>query len=414
MQYSQDRENGRQKSKRQRGNQHHFPDFYSFSQFRLPTNWVYLSLSLCLGLWLSACGNPSTPNQSKTNTSLPKEDETKLTFFGVALEQFDETGRPIWKVKAKEAKYTTDKQMGQAQSPEGELYQDGKVVYQIKAEKADIKQDGKQLFLQGKIVATDPRNGIVFQGNELEWRPQEDLLIVRNQLNGSHKQLQATAQEAKVKTREQRVEFSGGVVAKSTDPQLQMRTEHLIWQIKDDKLFSDRSIQIERYKDNKISGRSQGNAAEINLKTQIAILQPQAKLELVNPLMQITSNSITWNIQKENITTNSPIRVFKAAENLTITANQGKMNIPENTVYLTGNVNAVGQRSQSLKSNQLTWYLNKKLLEAKGNVIYHQVAPKLTFQGETAIGNLETENIVVKGGNSGQKVVTEIIPQENR
>ena len=414
MQYSQDRKNGRQKSKRQRGSRHHSPHFYSFSQFRLPTNWVYLSLSLCLGLWLSACSNPSTPNQSKTNTSSPKEDETKLTFFGVALEQFDETGRPIWKVKAKEAKYTTDKQMGQAQSPEGELYQDGKVVYQIKAEKADIKQDGKQLFLQGKIVATDPRNGIVFQGNELEWRPQEDLLIVRNQLNGSHKQLQATAQEAKVKTREQRVEFSGGVVAKSTDPQLQMRTEHLIWQIKDDKLFSDRSIQIERYQDNKISGRSQGNAAEINLKTQIAILQPQAKLELVNPLMQITSNSITWNIQKENITTNSPIRVFKAAENLTITANQGKMNIPENTVYLTGNVNAVGQRSQSLKSNQLTWYLNKKLLEAKGNVIYHQIAPKLTFQGETAIGNLETENIVVKGGNSGQKVVTEIIPQENR
>ncbi|MFO5473878.1 MAG: LPS export ABC transporter periplasmic protein LptC, partial [Dolichospermum sp.] len=36
------------------------------------------------------------------------------------------------------------------------------------------------------------------------------------------------------------------------------------------------------------------------------------------------------------------------------------------------------------------------------------------FQGETALGNLETENIVVKGGNSGQKVITEIIPQENR
>ncbi len=414
MQYSQDRENGRQNSKRQRGSKHRSPHFYSFSQFKLRTNWVYLSLSLFLGLWLSACSNPSTPNQSKTNTSSPREDETKLTFFGVDLEQFDQVGRPIWKVKAKKAKYTTDKQMGEAESPQGELYQDGKVVYQIKAEKADIKQDGKQLFLQGKIVASDPRNGIVFQGNELEWRPQEDLLIVRNQLNGSHKQLQATAQEAKVKTREQRVEFSGGVVAKSTDPQLQMRTEHLIWQIKEDKLFSDRPIQIERYKDNKISGRSQANAAEINLKTQIAILQPQAKLELIDPLMQITSNSITWNIQKENITTNSPIRVFKAAENLTVTANQGKMNIPENTVYLTGNVNAVGQRSQSLKSNQLTWYLNKKLLEAQGNVIYRQIAPKLTFQGETAVGNLETENIVVKGGNSGQKVITEIIPQENR
>ncbi|MGB3421766.1 MAG: LPS export ABC transporter periplasmic protein LptC [Dolichospermum sp.] len=397
-----------------RGSKGHSPQVYSFSQFRLSKNWLYLPLTLCLTLWLSACGQPSTSTPSKTNISSPKEDETKLTFFGVALEQFDEVGRPIWKVKAKEAKYTTDKQMGQAESPEGELYQDGKVIYQIKAEKADIKQDGKQLFLQGKIVATDPRNGIVLNGNELEWRPQEDLLIVRNQLNGSHKQLQVTAQEAKVKTREQRVEFSGRVVATSKDPHLQMRTEHLIWQINQEKLFSDRPIQIEQYKDNKISGRSQGNAGEINLKTQIAILQPQTKLEFIDPLMQITSNSITWNIKQENITTNSPIRIFKAAENLTVTANQGKIKIPENTVYLTGNVNAVGEHRQSLKSNQLTWYINKKLLEAQGNVIYHQFEPKLTFQGETAVGNLDTENIVVKGGNSGPKVVTEIVPQENR
>jgi lipopolysaccharide assembly outer membrane protein LptD (OstA) len=98
-----------------------------------------------------------------------------------------------------------------------------------------------------------------------------------------------------------------------------------------------------------------------------------------------------------------------------VTANQGKMKIPENTVYLTGNVNAVGKRSQSLKSNQLTWYLDKKLLEAQGNIIYRQIEPKLTFQGETAVGNLETENIVVKGGNSSEsRVVTEIIPQEGR
>ncbi|MDP5017970.1 MAG: LPS export ABC transporter periplasmic protein LptC, partial [Dolichospermum sp.] len=225
MQYSQGRENGRQDAKYQRGTKNHSPHFYSLFWLRLPTNLFYLPLILCLGLSLSSCGNPS-PTQSKPEPSSPKEDDTKLTFFGVALEQFDEVGKPIWKVKAKQAKYTTDKQIGEADSPEGELYQDGKVVYQIKAEKADIKQDGKQLFLQGKIVATDPRNGIVFKGNELEWRPQEDLLIIRNQLNGSHKQLLAVAQEAKVKTREQRVEFSQGVVAKSTDPQLQMRTEH--------------------------------------------------------------------------------------------------------------------------------------------------------------------------------------------
>lgn len=412
MKDSQGRENGRQGSKYQRGSKDHSPHFYLFSGFRLTTK-LYLPLILYLGICLSSCSNPSS-TPSKNGASESPVNNTKLTFFDVVLEQFDEVGKPVWQVKAKAAKYTTEKQIGQVENPEGELYQDGKVVYQIKAEKADIKQDGKQLFLQGKIVATDPRNGIVLKGNELEWRPEENLLIVRNQLNGSHKQLQSIAQEAKVKTREQRVEFSQGVVAQSTDPQLQIKTEHLIWHIKEEKLFSDRPIQVIKYENNKITGRGNGNTAEINLKTKIATLQPQAKLELINPPMQITSNSITWNINQENIITNAPVRLFHAAENITVTGNKGKMQIPKNIVYLTGNVNAIGQRRQSLKSNQLKWYLDKKLLEAQGNVVYRQVEPQLTFQGETAVGNLATENIVVKGGNSGRRVETEIIPQEAR
>ena len=361
---------------------------------------------------LVACSGKSSNNQANNSDSSGKNTDSNLTFFGVAFEQFDEVGRPIWKVNAKAAKYTKEKQIGEAESPYGELYQDGKIVYQIKAERADIEQDGKQLFLKGKIVATDPSNGIVLRGNELEWRPQEDLLIVRNQLNGTHKKLQAVAQEAKVKTREQRMEFSGGVVANSIDPQLQMRTEHLIWQIKEEKLIGDRPVQIDRYKNNKFTDRGRGNATEINLKTKIATVTKNAQLELLDPPMQIASNSMTWNMNAETVATNSPVRVFHKAENVTVTANQGEMKIPQKTVYLTGNVNAIGQRRQSLKSRTLTWYLDNKLVEAQGNVVYRQIEPPLNFTGETAVGNLQTENIVVKGGTTGGRVVTEIIPQE--
>ncbi|MCC5602170.1 LPS export ABC transporter periplasmic protein LptC [Nostoc favosum] len=360
---------------------------------------------------LVSCGGKS-PTASQQNTAGSSNQDSNLTFFDVTLEQADEVGRPIWKVRAKQAQYTKEKQIGQAESPYGELYQDGKVVYQIKADVADIEQDGKQLFLKGRIFATDPRNGIILQGNELEWRPKEDLLIVRNQIKGSHKQLQAVAQEARVKTREQRMEFSGRVVANSTDPQLQVRTEHLIWNIKEEKLIGDRPLQIDRYKDNKISDRGKGNSAVINLKTKIATIQQNAQLDLLDPPVQITSNSMTWNMNAETVTTNSPVRMFQRAENLTVTANQAEMKIPQKTVYLTGNVNAIGQRRQSLKSNTLTWYLDNKLVEAQGNVVYRQVDPQLNFTGETAVGNLQTENIVVKGGSSSGRVVTEIIPQE--
>ncbi|WP_236721305.1 LPS export ABC transporter periplasmic protein LptC [Trichormus sp. NMC-1] len=385
--------------------------FHLWDNLQWPVNWYYLPLTLFLVIGLFSCSNQSS-TKSNTGDSSPEKVDSKLTFFDVALEQFDEVGRPIWKVRAKQAKYTKEKEIGEAENPDGELYQDGKVVYKIKADKADIQQDGKQLLLKGKIIATDPLNGIVLQGNELEWRPKEDLLIVRNQLNGTHKQLKAVAQEARVKTREQRVEFSGKVVANSTEPQLQMRTEHLIWQIKTEKLISDRPIEIDRYKNNQITDRGKGNAAEVNLKTKIATIQPKAQIQLLDPPMQITSNSITWNITQEIVTTNSPLRVFHQAENVTVTGNQGKMNIPQKIINLIGNVNAVGQRNQSLKSNTLTWNVDKKLLEAQGNVVYRQVEPKLTFTGETAVGNLQTENITVKGGNSKERVLTEIIPQD--
>jgi len=389
----------------------HFHTFPFLNFIKLKINWYYLPLTLLLIISLGACGKPPTgSNQNNQNTSA-EDSDSNLTFFDVTLEQADEIGRPLWKVQAKKARYTKEKQIGQAESPYGELYQDGKVVYQIKAEQADIEQDGKRLFLRGKILATDPNNGVVLQGNEMEWLPKEDLLIVRNQINGKHKQLQAVAQEARVKTREQVAEFIGKVVANSTDPQLQMRTEHLIWQIKQEKLIGDRPLQFDRYKNNQITDRGRGNSAEVNLKTKIATIKQNAQVDLLDPPVQILSNSMTWDMNTENVKTNSAVRVFHRVEKMTVTGNQAEMKIPQKTVYLVGNVNAVGQRRQSLKSQNLTWYLDKKLLEAQGNVVYRQANPALTFNGDTAVGNLETENIVVSGGKTGGRVVTEIIPE---
>ncbi|PLZ94098.1 LPS export ABC transporter periplasmic protein LptC [Fischerella thermalis] len=411
----------KQQHKGQRGHRGHGghesnPSSLSFpsplsSLLRVHPSILFLTFSLVIGL--AACGGQHrTSNQSPAENKSPQDADSKLTFFDVTLEQADEVGRPIWKVIAKQAKYTKEKEIGQVENPYGELYQDGKIVYQVQAEKADIEQNGKQLFLKGKIVATDPSNGIVLHGNELEWRPQEDLLIVRNQINGTHKQLQAVAKEARVKTRTQRIDFSGGVVANSQDPPLQMRTEHLIWQIKDEKLIADHPIQIDRYKNKQITDRGKGDAAEVNLKTKIATVTKNAQIELLEPPMQIASNSMTWNLNTEIVTTNAPVKIFHRAENVTVTANQGEFKIPQKTVYLTGNVNGVGQKRQSLKSNTATWYLDNKLIEAQGNVVYKQIDPPMTFSGEKAVGNIQTENIVVSGGNSQGRVVTEIVPQE--
>ncbi|MDF5718097.1 MAG: LPS export ABC transporter periplasmic protein LptC [Rhizonema sp. NSF051] len=374
---------------------------------------ILLPLTLGLILGLFGCSSQTHKATQPSASSSPTQDsESNLTFFGVNFEQADEAGRPVWRVKAKKAKYFKEKQIGQAESPSGELYQDGKVVYEFTAQQADIKQDGKQLFLKGKIVAVDPHNGVVVRGNELEWRPKEDLMIVRNQVTGNNKQLQVVAKEGRVKTREQRMDLFGDVVANSNEPQLQMRTQHLIWQIKQQKLIGDRPVQIDRYENNQITDRGKGDTAEANLKTKIITVKNNAQIEILNPAMQVTSNFMTWDLNAETVKTSAPVRVFHRTDNVTVNGDRGEMNTQQKIVYITGNVNAVGQRGQLLKSKKLTWYLNNQFVEAQGNVFYQQMDPPLSFTGQQASGNLQDENIVVKGNNSSDKVYTKIIPQD--
>lgn len=359
---------------------------------------------------LVACEDQSpTANKSTQATSSEQVQniESNLTFNDVTLEQADEQGRSVWKMKAGQATYSKDKKVASVQSPSGELFQDGKPVYQIRAQQGEIQQDGKQLFLKGQIVATDPRNGLVLRGNELEWLPQQDLLIVRNQLTGTHRQVQAVAQEARVFSRASRVELQGRVVANATDPVLQMRTEHLIWQIPEQKLIGDRPIQIDRYEGKKITDRATGNSSEVNLKTKIVKLKQNAQLALLEPPLQVASNSMIWNLNTETLAADQPVRIVHPQQ-LTVTANQGRMDLQKEIVYLTGDVYGVGQRRQSIKSKALTWYVPSQLVEAEGNVVYKQVEPPVSFTGQKAVGKLQEQNIVVSGG----RVETEIIPSE--
>lgn len=149
----------KQQHKGQRGHRGHGghesnPSSLSFpsplsSLLRVHPSILFLTFSLVIGL--AACGGQHrTSNQSPAENKSPQDADSKLTFFDVTLEQADEVGRPIWKVIAKQAKYTKEKEIGQVENPYGELYQDGKIVYQVQAEKADIEQNGKQLFLKGK------------------------------------------------------------------------------------------------------------------------------------------------------------------------------------------------------------------------------------------------------------------------
>ncbi|HEY9294891.1 MAG TPA: LPS export ABC transporter periplasmic protein LptC [Phormidium sp.] len=344
--------------------------------------------------------------------ALAKESDSNLKLNDVTLDKVDDSGHPLWKIKAKQAIYSNDKKDAKIQTPSGDLFQDGKAVYQVSGQTGEIKQDGKEIFLKGQIVATDMQNGVVLRGNELEWRPEEDTLIVRNQITGTHKQAQASAQEARAFSRAKKIEFIGQVVAKAIDPPLIMKTERLFWQVQEEKMFSDRPIQIDRYTGQNITDRATGDQGEVDLKNKIAKLGKNGQVTFTEPPMQIASNAIVWNLNTKIVSSDQPVTIYQKEQQINLTASKGRVELTPQIAYLVGGVQGTGQRPPSnLRTDQITWYLPTQKFEAIGNVFYQQTDPPLTLNGPKAFGNLKEQKISVTGNGNGSPVVTQIVPQ---
>lgn len=372
-----------------------------------------LAFTFCIFTFslLSACEGESRTEQKIKQDTAATEIEGSLVFNNVTLDQADEQGRPLWKVKAKQATYSKDKKTARIDHPTGDLFQDGKIVLRVSADSGEVQEDGQKVFLKGQITATDTRNGAVIKGDELEWRPKEDLLVVRNNLKASHPQLQASAKAGQYFSRKQQLDLVGSVAAISKDPDLQMKTEHLLWQIQDQKVIADKRIQIQQYKGRIVTDRVEADKSEVNLKTKIATLKQNIQLTSVDPPLLMSSNSAIWNLTTRIVISDQPVRIFHQRDQVILTANQGQVDLTRKVANLTGGVQGVGSRNQAkLYANQLVWEIPTQNIQASGNVMYQQVNPPFNTTGATAVGRLQDQSVVVSSGGGGSRVVTEIIP----
>lgn len=375
---------------------------------------------LCLGAafclftftFLSACENQSrTAKKLQQDRAAAPDFEGSLVFNDVTLEQADPQGHPLWKVKAKQATYSQDKKIAKVQSPVGDLFQDGKLVLKVSAQSGEVQEDGQKIFLRGQIVATDPRNGAVFRGNEVEWRPKEDIMFIRNNLIGTHEKTEVSAKEGQYLTRKQQVELFSQVVGKSQDPALQLKTEHAIWQIPQKLVIGDRRIQIDRYKGTTVTDQAVGDQSQVNLATKIATIKNNVELASIDPPIQIASHSIVWDLNAQTAVSDRPVRIFQRQEQMTVTANRGQIDLEKKIAIATGGAQGFASRNQAkLYANQLTWDITTEQIQADGNVIYQQVDPPLHLNGPQALGRLQDQTITIVGNKSSGRVVTEIIP----
>ena len=372
----------------------------------------FLPLWIILFIGISACTPtniqpPETDGQSKPS----QEFERTLTLDDVILEQADEQGKLLWKIKAQQVSYSKDQKMATVKNPVGELYDQGKLLYKVKADIGEFEQNSKRIFLRNNIVATDPNIGLVLKGKELEWIVQQNILVVRNTVTADHAQLQGVAREVQVFYRQKRAEFWDKATISSKNPVVKLQSDHIVWQWDQQLLTSKLKTQIERYQNQTITDRGIGETAELNLKTQIATLRKNAQIALSQPPLQISSQELQWNYDKRTISSPQFITIIEREQQITLTANQGWGDLKDNIFYLTGNVVGIGQKRQAqLNANLVTWYVAEQSFSAEGNVVYRQIEPPFNLRGEKAVGKFENDTVVVTGGNTGAPVVTEIVP----
>jgi LPS export ABC transporter protein LptC len=368
-----------------------------------------LALGAVIVLLTTGCRPASrAADKLAQDSSAARQVDTNLTFNNITIEQPDEKGQTLWKVKAKVAVYTPDKASAKVTSPYGQLYQDGKPIYKVQANEGEVRQDGDRIVLKGDVVATDIRSGAILRGEEMEWRPKRDTLVVRKNLRGTHPELKMSADQATVFNRQQRVELKGNVVAIATDPALQMQGEKLVWLIPKKTVTSVLPIQIQRLKGKQVTDNATSEKADVDLATKIVKLRQNARLILSDPPVQLTGNSLIWSLNDQVLTADQPVTVFHQQQQVTITADKGRMEMTPKIAYLNGNVKAIGQRNQSrLVSDRLTWDITTENVVAEGNVVYDQTNPTVNLKGPRAVGKLQNQTIVVSGG----RVVTEFVPQ---
>ncbi|XQQ07383.1 MAG: LPS export ABC transporter periplasmic protein LptC [Leptolyngbya sp. IPPAS B-1204] len=366
---------------------------------------------LVVAVAVGGCRNQSNRGAEKLaeDSSAAQELDTNLAFNNITLEEADEQGRVLWKVRAAQAIYTPDQQTAKVKSPTGQLYQDGKPIYRIQAREGEILKSGERILLRGEVVATDTESGAVLRADRLEWQPKQDVLMLKGNLRGSHPKIKLSAEQGKLLNKQRRAELTGKVNAVTEDPKLRLQTEHVIWDLKNEKVMADRPVQVQRLQGDKATDQATANQAEVDLIKKTAHLKQNAQLTILDPPLQISGNSLIWNVDQQTLVADQPITTVHRQQQITIRSNRGRMELKPQIAYFNGNVNATAQNQSKLTANDLTWKVDSQEVTATGDVVYVQPDPPATLRGAKAVGKLQNRTVVVSGG----RVVTEIVPQQD-
>lgn len=372
-------------------------------------NLCFLLSGLLLGI--SAC--QSLENQTNSDTKATKvtgRSDTQLVLNNAILEQSSVKGNWQWKIKSEQTVYSNDRQTANLEKVTANLLQDGKIILKVKGDQGKVLEQGNLVFLQGNVVATDARNETIIQGDLVEWRPQEHILVLSQNFSGTHQNVKLRAEKATYFTDQEKLEVSGQIIADNIEPWLQLKTERLVWHIPQQKILGNTPWKVIHYQEKIVTERLVADGGEWDLENQTMTLKENIELIALSPQLQIAMDSATWNYQKRTIISDRPMQILDRQRQVTITGNQGNLDLITNIANLTQGVQ--GKRKVNpaqFYANDLTWNIPAQTIEATGNVFYEQTSPTLELRGDRAFIKLPENKVVISSNQNNQRGVISIV-----
>jgi LPS export ABC transporter protein LptC len=146
---------------------------------RLGSAWAGLGVGLLL--MLHACQPAASPVSPRADERPPQASlpEARYQVLQPTLEQQDEQGNTLWKLKAQalEGQSAGEQAEGTLVAVSGWLYRKGKPVLQISARYARAHSATREVEAWGEVKATSSVTRAQLQAERILWKAREDRII---------------------------------------------------------------------------------------------------------------------------------------------------------------------------------------------------------------------------------------------
>jgi len=352
---------------------------------------------LSLTLWWMQSPSPPVGEQTQAPGS---------EIINATLREFDDQGTLIWEVEVQKGDYRPDRRIADVIGIKGRFYEQGKLVVDAVGTAGTINQAKREITITGKVKGKVIGEEIELSADNLRWnadqdflqaegnirlaKPAEDITIVGELLQGSPSRNVFTLKRK--------------VVATSGKPSVQIASEAVTWDAKNQRIFSQTKLFVTQPQEKRTLRADTG---EWDTKRQIVRLKGNVTASDARLDIQLTTEQVEWQLAQQTVALPQSFMVTSPSRKLRVTAQQGTAQFVEQEINLVGEVQAELQTEQAkVRADRVQWQIPSQIVTAEGGIRYERTANNLRVRGDRAVANLAEQSIQV----TGRDVISEFTP----